>query len=94
MIRCKKCGKIIGSVNVGRFNYDGSDSDIKYSLNEVEEDAVYFETDANWTGYELSEEEMSETIYCPHCDEFPFNDKEVQVYNIVRVVCFKGGDTE
>ena len=94
MIRCKKCGKIIGSVNVGRFNYDGSDSDIKHSLNEVEEDAVYFETDTNWTGYELSEEEMSETIHCPHCDEFPFNDKEVQVYNVVRVVCFKGGDTE
>lgn len=94
MIRCNKCGNAIDSVKVGRFNYDGSDSDYKYSLNEAEEDAVYFETDANWTGYDLTEEEMSETIHCPHCNKFPFKDNEVQVYNVVRVVCFKGGDTE
>lgn len=47
------------------------------------------ETTQNWTGYDLSEEEMLETITCPHCKQFPFKSKEIQVYDVVRVVCFK-----
>lgn len=32
---------------------------------------------------------MMETITCPHCGKFPFIDKEIHVYDIVRIVCFK-----
>ena len=39
--------------------------------------------------YDLSEEEMFETITCPHCKQFPFKSTEIQVYDVVRVVCFK-----
>lgn len=88
-MKCEKCGKEIDSVMVGVFNYDGSDSDVKHYIEEVEEDAAVFETEQNWTGYELSEEEQRETISCPYCGEFPFENTEIQVYNVVRVVCFR-----
>ncbi len=52
---------------------------------------MVFETTQNWTGYELTEEEMIDGIRCPICGEFPFKHKEVQVYDVVRVVCFKEG---
>ena len=42
-----------------------------------------------WTGNELSEEEQVDTIRCPYCDKFPFNERDIQVEDIVRVVMFK-----
>lgn len=86
---CEKCGKEIDFVNVRTFNYDGSDSLIETTFTEVSTGAVVFETTPSWTGYELSEEEMTETIECPYCKQFPFKSKEIGVYNIVQVVCFK-----
>lgn len=56
--------------------------------------AAYFETDANWTGYDLTEQEMNETIHCPVCGKNPFPDQEVQVCDIVRVVKFVDIDVE
>ena len=91
---CEKCGKKIDYVHMLRFNYDCSDNWRKVYINESEneeEEGVFIDTDCNWTGYELTEEEQRETIICPHCERFPFNHKEIQVYDVVRVVCFKGG---
>ena len=86
---CEKCGKEIHSVNVNTFNYEGADSFINYFIQEDEETgAVWFETTPNWVGYELSEEEMNETIECPYCHQNPFEDEEIQVYTVVRVVKF------
>ncbi len=90
-MKCEKCGKDINQVRINVFRYDGLDVDILENINECEEDAVVFETTQNWTGYELTEEEMIDGIRCPICGEFPFKHKEVQVYDIVRVVCFKEG---
>ena len=93
-MRCEKCGKEIDNVFMRRFNYDGSDSWRTVYINEVENKdngAVFLDIDCNWTGYGLTEEEQMESIQCPHCDKFPFNDKEIQAYDVVRVVCFKGG---
>jgi len=90
-MKCEKCGTEIDKLSISMFDYDGSD----YYWNEDiigeydETGAVWFETNFNWTGYELSEEEMIDDIKCPNCGDFPFNHKEVQVYDIVRVVCFK-----
>lgn len=88
---CEKCGKEIKSILVDTFLRDGSDVYIEQPIVECEEDATYIETDQNWTGYELTEEEMLDTIACPHCKQFPFRSNEIQVYDIVRVVCFRGG---
>ena len=96
-MKCEKCGKEIGHLLVDTFLYDGSDTDIEQSIIECEHNAAYIETTQNWTGYDLSEEEMLETITCPHCKQFPFKSKEIQVYDVVRVVCFKteeGGQHE
>ena len=72
------------------FNYDGSDNWYKAEIVETEEaEAVVMDLNHNWTGYELTEEEQTETIACPHCEQFPFKHEEVQCYEIVRVVCFK-----
>lgn len=58
-------------------------------IEECEEDAVFFETDQNWTGYELSEDEMNDGIRCPKCGKNPFKNQEIQIYDVVRVVKFK-----
>lgn len=89
-MKCEKCGKEMHMIKVNVFNYDGSDSFVPYMYKEEQDElAVVLDTDKNWTGYELSEEEMIETIACPHCGKFPFIDKEIHVYDIVRIVCFK-----
>ena len=88
MIKCKCCGAEIDSVKTRMFNLDGSDDDYEVPLTECEDNAVYFETNRSWTGYELSEEEQRERICCPKCCKYPFV-QEVQVHDIVRVVMFK-----
>lgn len=88
-MKCEKCGRELHYLNVGHFNHDGSDSDIECHFEEQEVDAVVLETDSNWTGYGLDEEEQPRTITCPYCKQFPFKNKEIQMYEIVRVVMFK-----
>ena len=74
---------------------DGSDAeDLPYIIENEISNSVFFETDSNWCGYELTEEEMIEIIRCPNCGNFPFKYKEVQVYDVVRVVCFKTEEDE
>jgi hypothetical protein len=88
-MKCEKCGGEINSFLVNTFIDDGSDRYENIQLVECEQDAIYIDTTRNWTGYELTEEEMPETIKCPLCKQFPFKSTEIQVYEIVRVVCFK-----
>ena len=89
-MKCEKCGKDIAHITTSRFSYDGSDYDDTIGIEEDEHyNAVIMETDKNWTGYELSEEEMRERIECPYCKQFPFGNEEIQVYDVVRIVCFK-----
>lgn len=100
-VRCKNCGRMIDRVVMSDFLRDGTDMDNEYPLIgnkehafvEVPQDAVCIETDRNWTGYELTEGEMAEDIRCPACGKFPFYKNEVQVYDVVRVVCFKSNET-
>ena len=88
-MKCEKCGEEIRTVSVNTFMPNGSDIELPCVVTMCDECAVYFDTDRNWTGFELTESEQRETIKCPHCGEFPFNYKEVQVHEIVRVVCFR-----
>ncbi|MCI9092633.1 MAG: hypothetical protein HFF36_02445 [Coprobacillus sp.] len=90
-MKCEKCGKEISFLNVNHFNHDGSDSYLSITFEEVPDNAVLIETNKNWTGYDLSEEEMIETIQCPLCGKFPFKNEEIQLYELVKVVMFKKG---
>lgn len=87
LVKCEKCGKEMSYVLVNKFNYSGSDSFLKYSYNRIG-DCISIVADRNWTGYELSEEEMLETIVCPHCGKYPFQSKEIHVYDDVEIVMF------
>lgn len=87
LVKCEKCGKEMSYVLVNKFNYSGSDSFLKYSYNRIG-DCISIVTDRNWTGYELSEEEILETIVCPHCGKYPFQSKEIHVYDEVEIVMF------
>lgn len=89
MVTCIKCGNEINKVLLDRFGHEGEDYWYCAPINEAEEDAVLIETDSNWCGYGLTEEEYHENIKCPICCEFPFKDREVQIYEVVRLVCFK-----
>lgn len=89
-MKCAKCGREITHISTNKFAYDGSDYDISLGIEEHEGyNAVIMETDRDWTGYELNEEEMRECMRCPHCKQFPFGSNEIQIYNVVRIVCFK-----
>ena len=89
-MKCEKCGKDITYIKTSKFLHDGSDYDIDISIKEDKFfNAVIMETDKNWTGYELTEEEMRERIECPYCKQFPFGSEEIQIYDVVRIVCFK-----
>ena len=87
LVKCEKCGKEMSYVLVNKFNYSGSDSFLKYSYNRIG-DCISIVADRNWTGYELSEEEVLETIVCPHCGKYPFQSKEIHVYDEVEIVMF------
>ena len=87
LVKCEKCGKEMPYVLINKFNYSGSDSFLKYSYNRIG-GCVSIVADRNWTGYELSEEEMLETIVCPHCGKYPFQSKEIHVYDEVEIVMF------
>lgn len=89
MIKCKCCGRELNYVNVDLFDIQGSDSFERLPLYECDDNAVYIEPVQIWTGYELSEEEQIDTIECPYCNKFPFNEKDIQVEDVVRVVMFK-----
>ena len=88
-MKCEKCGKPIDNVIINRFTREGNDIDVSVPIIEYDNGAVSIETDSNWCGYDLSEEEKMECISCPCCGEFPFEHKEVQEYEILRLVCFK-----
>ena len=88
-VRCEKCGAALGHVLVDEFDREGADHFLEYPIIGCETDAAFVDTNQNWTGYGLSEEEMPDTIRCPHCGKYPFNDTEIQVYDIVRVVMFR-----
>ena len=89
MVKCKCCGRELNYVNVDLFDIQGSDSFERLPLYECDDNAVYIEPGQIWTGYELSEEEQIDTIECPYCNKFPFNEKDIQVEDVVRVVMFK-----
>ena len=89
MIKCKCCGRELNYVNVDLFDIQGLDSFERLPLYECDDNAVYIEPGQIWTGYELSEEEQIDTIKCPYCNKFPFNEKDIQVEDVVRVVMFK-----
>lgn len=89
MIKCKCCGREINYVNVDLFDIHGSDSFERVPLYECDDNAVYIEPGQVWTGNDLSEEEQIDTIRCPYCDQFPFNEKDIQAEDVVRVVMFK-----
>ncbi len=89
-MKCEKCGKEITHISTNKFAFDGSDYNDTIGIEEDENyNAVIMETDRNWTGYELTEEEMKERICCPYCNQFPFGSNEIQVFDVVRIVCFK-----
>lgn len=89
-MKCQKCGKEIKELRIDFFEYDGRDDFYLRPIKQVSDNAVIIDVDENWTGYELTDEERKETIECPYCKKYPFKDDlEIQIYEVVRVVCFK-----
>lgn len=92
---CEKCGKEIDKLKINIFDYGDTDSfyDIDYSLNHGS-GCVSVITEKNWVGYGLSEEEMIETIVCPHCHEYPFENEVIELYEHLDVVMFNKEETK
>ncbi|MEE1255962.1 MAG: hypothetical protein UHN47_05565 [Lachnospiraceae bacterium] len=88
-MKCEKCGKQIDEVKIDVFTREGKDILVLVPIIEYENGAVGIETDTNWCGYDLTQEEQADCITCPCCGLFPFKNDEIQTHEILRVVCFK-----
>ena len=87
-MKCEKCGKEINHLEIDMFNYDGSD---EWRVTQFEEhtNAVTIDTNPAWTGYEMSYEEMRESIRCPECKQYPFEDDGIDAQIIIEVIIWK-----
>lgn len=90
-MKCENCGKELECIEINDFQRDGSDAWCEYPVFE-HENGAYLDATQNWTGWEMSDEEMVESVRCPHCKKFPFRDHEIQTYQILRIVMFKEGE--
>lgn len=88
MITCNKCGNPLPFVEADCFQYDGADAWEEYPVHACSNRAVYIDLPTSWAGDCMSEEEQMESIRCPHCHKYPFNDEEIQVYGMLRTVMF------
>lgn len=88
MVTCNKCGKPIPEIEVDIFQYDNSDAWGLFQLHACSNYAVYVDLPPAWVGDDMSEEEQRDSIRCPHCHAYPFEDKEIQVYTQLRTVMF------
>lgn len=91
LVRCEKCGFKMEMVEVNFFDREGDDHYEVCGYEQAEYDAIVVDVPPNWTGNELDESELPDTIRCPICKQFPFDNTEVQTYDFVRLVMFKGG---
>ena len=93
---CERCGKLIDHINTSVFNYDGSDSPHSLQITyDKQSQCVAFSTTPNWTGYELSDEELKDDIRCPYCGEYPFDaDVEIELYEPVEVMMWTSRPTD
>ncbi len=86
-MKCNCCGEEISQVLIRKFFADGSDSNVLADIDDLGDDCYGIDTDQNWTGYILDEDDKDvyNTILCPKCNEFPFMDKEIHQQEIVQL---------
>ncbi len=97
-MKCVKCGKELESVEVDFLRCDGAGDHVEFLIEEFDDGegntgAVFF-TDEQWCGYNMDENKRFTTIRCPHCEQFPFDSKEVKACNTVKVICFNKRESE
>ena len=90
-MKCEKCGHELDVIAVDVFNHFGENLP-SLQRPRVVGNAVIAETSKNWCGYRLPDEEALDTIRCPHCGKFPFENTELQRYEVISLVMFKKGD--
>lgn len=88
-MKCEKCGRELNAIELVMETFDGGNTIAKHSFTEMENGAVIVDTTPLWVGSELGLDEVHDTIVCPHCGQFPFEDTEVQIDDVVRVVMFR-----
>ena len=92
MILCKHCGYPVDHIATNCFLHDGSDAEYHFRGQE-NEGAMMFELPESWCGADLSEEEMMDSIKCPHCRKFPFSEAAgIGVQRVVCIVCHEQED--
>ena len=75
-MKCEKCGSEIKQLIISVSDAYGSDCSISVDITECEKNAVVFETDKSWTGYEQDGEDANQDIRCPICGKNPFQNDE------------------
>lgn len=88
-MRCEKCGAEIKQLIISVSDAYGSDCSISVDITECREKCSCIWNCKSWTGYDQDGEDANQDIRCPICGKNPFQNDEIQIFNIVRVVKFK-----
>ena len=86
-MKCEQCGKELLSLEVDMFNADGSDDwyTVEDFFHDEETGMVAISVLTNWTGDELDEDELADTIRCPHCKQYPFKCRLIETCRYVSI---------
>lgn len=90
-MKCEKCGHELTYLAIDLFDHSGSNDTVKVPFKEYDyNNTIELETNSDWIGYGLDETEMLNTIWCPYCHEYPFENTKIKTMEIVRLALFKG----
>lgn len=90
-MKCEKCGHELTYLAIDLFDHSGSNHTVKVPFKEYDYNkTIELETNSDWIGYGLDENEMLNTIWCPYCHEYPFENTKIKTMEIVRLALFKG----
>lgn len=88
-MKCNNCKLSIDGVMLKRFSGTGDGYLHFVPIEESNESVAATESSLKLSGYSLPKEKYPKYIACPKCGAYPFGDKEVRLYETIRLVCFE-----
>lgn len=87
-MKCKKCGNYISFVKCHCFTREGADDFVPVSIKHPRGSCYYIQAPMYCTMFEFDNyDEFQEHIYCPKCNQFPFEEgTSINIYEYADVV--------
>ena len=87
-MKCEKCGRELEFLEVDMDDFNGGDVWVKGKFSRLGPYVILKNVLPSWVGNELSEKEQIKTIRCPHCHEFPFRKRQIDVARTIDLIMY------